>query len=1296
MILLIALLLLGAAVIWLRSEAGAGDLCTLARRQLPALLGLDVGIGRCELDPLTRTVTLHGLSLFVPGEEVPVLAVDRAEVRVGAVRPLFGSVELEQVRVVRPRITVDLSRPSDSRKKRSSACSLEVLERLGVAHLDVRDAEVHLRFPGDRWVELLGGEITGRQKRGKTDLRIRAQQGRVSPRPGVELEVSQLELDGRLSPGDDRLEVGRAELDVAGLSFSGGGDIEGLCDPELRLEGNLFVPMKTVAQAASISAPVDGHVWARLGATGKASSPVLTAEVAGDSIRIGRYEPGSFQARLSMEGTTLRVEQLDTDAGAGKVRVKATMELSSRLPVTAEAEVEDAQFGAILARAGLPGAWVDFPSNGKVHLKGALLPTPDLRADVDIKTGAFVLAKHAWDAPESAGKLILGFDRAHATGTVRILSDRVDFEAMRIAGPDSTVLGKATLNYDPAKGMTIRGEAPQLDFDDFRHIAGIHWSGKGSGTFEIAGPYTSPAIEADVALHDFDFWRFSLGVLQGHLEYKDKVLSFPSATGQRGRTQYFGSGELRFENGQILTRADATVPHGRTADLVEMLMPMHENVAVFQGTLDGEVSAAVEVHGPAETFEGTVDLQLARTRYYDRRLGDGRALLRFVGGQKMVLEPVVLKGPLGTTTADGTWDFDGPLDYRFRVDGGSLAELVGPEYAKGLDLDAPLALVGKVSGSTDLPVTTATLTSPAVHLAGRNLGSTQLEGRWAGRDIEVSGRLFDGARASLELKAREPFPWSGSATVSLPEIRSLLPEGAISRGLSGSISGSLQGRGTLRDLRGTEAAAKIDRVAIARHDFRASNESPVDLSLSHGVLKVDNFVLRGPNTMLSIAGSAAEQALDLDLHGTFDLRLLESFVSQLERSSGIMEVTAAAGGTLEHPSFTGTAELKDARTSLKDYPVSLRGLSGRMEFSEARVLVHDVHGVLNDGRVALRGDIRLEHFLPRRLDINVQLDEVSARPLDSLPLTASGELLLVGPPDALVLSGSMDIVKLRYDQPLVLESLLSNIRTARVEQLGGGGEGPRREWLNFDLGIHASGDIRVDNNLARARLRGDLQLTGTNLQPGLVGSIESMEGSQIFFRGNQFAVSQAVLDFKDRHDIDPVFDLHAQSQVREYLVILHGFGRLRDPQVILSSDPGLGEGDILSLLTLGVTSRDQSSAMGTTSVIGEAVFNASGLDRQIQRFLPKSPILRDLNFHVASSYNEASGLVEPTAQLESRFLTERLKLQMSQPVVTNRGTRAQAEYHFHDRLLGQLQWDNDAIQDLPNFGVDLKLKWEVE
>ncbi len=1293
-ILGILLLLSGVAIAWLRSARGAADVCTLARRKLPALIGLDVGIGRCELDPLTQTATLHGLSLFEPGSEQPLLAADRAEVRLGAIHPIFGWVELEQIRVVRPRVNLDLTRRSTD-PKGTSGCSLDALQRLEIARLDVRNAEIRLQLPGDRWLEILGGEVTWRRKRGRADVRIWAQRGRLAPRPGEELELSTFRVDARFDKDNERIEVSRAEVALDGLTFGGSGNLEGLCDPELTLEGNLFVPMNTVARATGLQVPVAGHVWARFGVTGKAAQPALTAEIAGGDIQLGRYTPGSFQARLALEGQTLRLDHFETDAGVGRVRATGALILGPGLPLTGEVDIDEAQFGAVAARAGLKGSWVDFPSTGKVRVRGNLWPSPDLRAQTELRTGQFVLATRAWDAPPVAGKMILEFPRGHVSGGVRVLSDRVEFEGMRIEGPSSKLTGEATLHYDPKLGMTIRGEATLLDLDDFGHIAGIPWSGAGTGRYQIAGPYSDPKITAAMAMRDLQFWRFAMGVVQGRVEYADKVLSFPAATGQKGRTQYHGSAALDFNGGEIVTKAEAQIDRGRTEDLVELLLPLDENVELFQGTLDGDVSGTVEIHGPAETFEGTIDVQLANTRYYGRRLGEGRAVLRFVEGAQMVLERSVLKGPVGTTTVEGSWGFEGPLDYRFRLDGGSLAEVVGPERSRQLGLDASLNLVGKVMGDTDLPVVTAYLVSPEVHFADRKLGNTQLEARVQGRELQLWGQLFDGARANFALEVKEPFPWSGSASITLPEIRPFLPEGAISQGVSGSIGGRLEGRGNLRDLRGTDATAQIDRVSIARRDFSASNDRPVELIWRDGALRVDDFVLRGPNTSLSIAGSAGPRALDLDLHGNFDLRLLESFVPQLERSSGRVEVTAAAGGTFDKPSVAGSAEFSDARTGLRDLPFSLRGLSGRVEFSEARLLVQDVHGILNEGRVALRGDVLLERFEPKRLDISLQLDDVFARLMDSLPVTSSGELLLTGPPDALVLSGAIDIEKLRYDRPLVLESLLPDLQSARDRAIGAD-EGPRREWLSFDVAVNANGDVRIDNNLARARLRGELRLTGTNLQPGLLGTIESLEGSQIFFRGNQFAVSQAIVEFKDRRDIDPVFDLRAQTQVREFLVNLHAFGRMRDPQVLLSADPDLVEADILSLLTLGVTSRDQSNAMANASVIGEAVFSASGLDRQIQRFLPKNPLLQDLSFHVSSSYNEASGFVEPTAQLESRFLTEQLQLQISQPVMTNKGTRAQAEYRFHDRLSGQLQWDNKSSNDVPNLGVDLKLKWEVE
>jgi translocation and assembly module TamB len=408
-----------------------------------------------------------------------------------------------------------------------------------------------------------------------------------------------------------------------------------------------------------------------------------------------------------------------------------------------------------------------------------------------------------------------------------------------------------------------------------------------------------------------------------------------------------------------------------------------------------------------------------------------------------------------------------------------------------------------------------------------------------------------------------------------------------------------------------------------------------------------------------------------------------------------VEITAAAAGTPETPTVAGTASLQDGRLAIRDQPLSLRALSGRLEFSETRVLVQDVHGALNDGRLALDGDVRLERFSPKFLQLRMQLDRVNIRPMDDLTFVTDGELHLAGRPDALALSGDLDLPELLYRKPLVLEALLTDIRAARGRIVAP--DAPKKEWLSFDLAVHANGNVRVDNNLAKGRLRGDLRLTGTNARPGLLGTIEAQEGSQIHFRGNTFSVSQAIVEFKERREIDPVFDLHAQTSAREYLVNLHAFGRVRDPQVILSSDPDLAEGDILSLLTIGVTSHDKSDTMSTAgAVAGEAIFNATGLDKQVQRFLPKNPLLRDLSFHMSSTYNESTGTVVPTAQLESKFLTERLKLGMSQPVGAGRGTRASAEYRFDDRLSTQFQWDNDRDENLPNFGVDLKLRWETE
>ncbi len=135
---------------------------------------------------------------------------------------------------------------------------------------------------------------------------------------------------------------------------------------------------------------------------------------------------------------------------------------------------------------------------------------------------------------------------------------------------------------------------------------------------------------------------------------------------------------------------------------------------------------------------------------------------------------------------------------------------------------------------------------------------------------------------------------------------------------------------------------------------------------------------------------------------------------------------------------------------------------------------------------------------------------------------------------------------------------------------------------------------------------------------------------------------------------------------------------------------------MLTLLTLGITSKESVSQAGSASLVGEALFTASGLDAQVQRFFKNTVGLKDQKIHLSTSFNPATGQAEPSVSWESTVLSDDLKVGVTQPV-TGRGTQAQAEYRFNDKVSARAQWDNQTQESsVGNPGVDLKFRFEWE
>jgi translocation and assembly module TamB len=109
-------------------------------------------------------------------------------------------------------------------------------------------------------------------------------------------------------------------------------------------------------------------------------------------------------------------------------------------------------------------------------------------------------------------------------------------------------------------------------------------------------------------------------------------------------------------------------------------------------------------------------------------------------------------------------------------------------------------------------------------------------------------------------------------------------------------------------------------------------------------------------------------------------------------------------------------------------------------------------------------------------------------------------------------------------------------------------------------------------------MNGKIYLFGDLNTPRLNGSLRSsILNSKFVFKGHEFFITYGKVDFiSDLQDHGPLINFVAQSTVENYKVKLAVYGHASDMTIDLTSLPALSQQDILSLLTLGITSSDSS------------------------------------------------------------------------------------------------------------------------
>jgi len=866
---------------------------------------------------------------------------------------------------------------------------------------------------------------------------------------------------------------------------------------------------------------------------------------------------------------------------------------------------------------------------------------------------------------------------------IRAPEVHVDFDA----GPNVVV--DADVDTTSAPHLFIHDFYKIVHLDEDPRFADI--DGNASGTarvhFVVGGPEDRCGggrlrVKTRMHLEEASLFgeRYTDGDVDVDLDWEDRE------AGAAGMWLDVHSATLRKGSGSVL--ASATVrPGGRvTGQAIATGIPIDhlDTLGRMGKPLDGSISLVADLSGTVSQLEAQADVQISPIRIGPDSLPSSN--LRFLMSSEGTSPPRTIgwtkcQNPRTAPFDRAEFDRD-PSGGTFRVDGkiaGGQIELddvritrqrhkvvTGKVTTRKLDLGTLANLIPGVAFSANPPRGELDASLDLRKLPLDDLAKSDVVVTLAGMELEQSGKRVSLAQSSGPIVLQQN-------TLALPDLALLVQAGS---GLSAPIA----------------LGGKVSRVVTAPE---------LDVSLRVGPL---------------------------------DLARLSADMPQITRAKGTVDASLRVQGSTSAPRYGGSAHLRGGELALRGLPVSLDDVE-----LDIAVTSREVHIVRGSAKVG-GGDVRVAGRMPiRDLELGTAEASITARGVklpiaEGINLTTDADLSATFKPLASdeekpeknlpEVKGTVSLTSFTYSRPIALSLDLNQLaggpkRTA-VETYD-----PKNDVLRFDINVVSPRPMRFSNNLVDMQLdvtQPGLALSGTNQRYGARGNLRILPDSKLRLRNSEFTVREGTVRFDDPLRFAPKVDVRAQTEYRRYAasssatnltdtsstaaataslgqqwrINLYAHGDEENLKLDLTSDPPLGQEDIVLLLTLGLTraemDRGLASSLGETVGL-EALAALTGADKAVKTIVP----LID-EFRFGTSYSSRTGRTEPTVTLGKR-ITEDVRATVTTGITENREIRSSIEWRLGKRVIVQGAYDNTndvSSSPLGNLGADLRFRLEFE
>ena len=1199
--LVLLLVVVSGALIYISSEGFERRVETLVERRASEALGRSVRLEGLDLHLLSLSAVASGLRVDgVTPDHPPVLTSRRVTVDLSLLDlSVWGGeptgVRLEELILEEPRFELSYGEDGASNlpdlPSGGGGGGVEIqLGRLsvydGVFVYDEQRVPLHLDARGVR------GWLAGKRG-GEGPYRARISAATMATAlPGLEPFSPAVTLEGRIHP--DRLDLVAGTLEAAEFRTDLSGRVRWRERVEVHLDVKARVGAVWAHRLGLLEVPVEGSVELDGGVDWTSEGWRYGGRLRSERVEWMDLRVEEIRGRLDGGAEGLRVEIASARHAGGSLEGAFVLDLTEEgaadggggggdgdgdgdgWPARLEVRAEDLALRRLLNQLGLElqGAagrvsadlryafstasiWKG-DGGGRVDIRGVRRPSDPLElqgeAPVRIRRGVLRVAGARLTASAQSATADVVYDLDRRTGAVRYRLDTEDLpELASILRPELAARSEPVPPWWPRRGRGL--VAGTLDLGPDRTLGRL--------TFDLT----------EVATEDLAVDR-----LTGSFEHDPERLGALELRAERGGGELWVTGEVGLGD-ETVSRLSWDLEIGSAGWPVATLGPLVPGFQSLEGGLNGRLSLGGTFEEPV--VDGTLWAEPLR---WGAHVVDRAEVELAWAARAGRIERLVLVGPPGRLTGFGTLDLEtGDLDARLEA-----SELILERSETVADL------AGRLEGTVTLEATLGgTLDRPSVHLrlrggdlalGGRPLGrggTADLAARWEDERLEARGSLlglmsFEGGGPLGAETAGLDFRVESSR---IGEILDLLVE--VDHGLEGSLEGTLRVSGTgeregLGDLRGR---LELSDLTLTYEDRRIRNLQPVVAEIGTDSLDVTSFFLGDPATgsELFLAGTVGLDAedfpLDLRLQTSLDSAWFEPLVPELQ-ISGALDALATVQGSLTAPRLNGQGELRGAQAIVPGFPHSLDAVSAIVFFYPEQVVLQQLNGRFASGRVRMTGRMDMPRGSePLRYELQTTARGLTLRYPEGWTLRGDGDLVLRAPADGggRELGGTVRLDRAFYvrDVPVGLFQVLQGF--LRRQRLVLQETDEVLATTRLSVSIQGEEALRVRNNVAN--LSGDvsLSLQGTLARPVLFGQVEIERGGRLEFRDAEYEVGRGLVTFANPYEIEPVIDLVATTEVRQYDIQLTLSGTLDRLNANFSSSPPLADLEIVGLLTTGST-----------------------------------------------------------------------------------------------------------------------------